>query len=56
MVKEPNGNDDKEKLDDLSSGDLVMKLLNLVTDDTVTDEQRRKILEYAAKVISQPKK
>ena len=56
MVKEPNGNDDKEKLDDLSGGDLVMKLLNLVTDDSVTDEQRLKILEYAAKVISQPKK
>ena len=56
MVKEPNGNDDKEKLDDLSGGDLVMKLLNLVTDDNVTDEQRRKILDYASKVISQPKK
>ena len=56
MVKEPNGNGDEEKLDDLGSGDLVMKLLNLVTDDAVTDEQRRKILEYAAKVISQTKK
>ena len=56
MVKEPNGNGDEEKLDDLGSGDLVMKLLNLVTDDAVTDEQRRKILEYAAEVISQPKK
>ncbi len=56
MVKEPNGNNDEEKLDDLSGGDLVMKLLNLVTDDNVTDEQRRKILEYAAKIISYPKK
>jgi hypothetical protein len=53
MGKEPNGNGEK-KPENLTSRDMVIRLMNLTTEEGISDEKLRKILEYAEKVLSEP--
>lgn len=53
MVKEPNDNG-KKKPENLTSRDIVIRLMNLTTEEGISDEKLRKILDYAEKILSEP--
>ena len=53
MVKEPNGNNDEENLpEDMTSQDMAMRLVELITENKEEDDKLRQILNYALKVFS----
>ena len=54
MVKE----DDKGKIDttNMTAQDMAMRLLELITENRGDKAQMRKILDYAIKVFSEPRK
>jgi tetratricopeptide (TPR) repeat protein len=56
MVKEPNGNDTEQLPEDMSSQDMTMKLLELITENRYEEDKIRKVLEHALKVFSETAK
>lgn len=56
MVKEPNGNDADPCPEDMTSQDMAMKLLELITENRTDEDRLRKILGYALKVFAEPEK
>jgi len=56
MVKEPNGNDSDQLPEDMTSQDMAMKLLELITENRYEEDKIREILEHALEVFSRPDK
>ncbi|MEN3331551.1 MAG: hypothetical protein V7641_916 [Blastocatellia bacterium] len=56
MVKEPNGNDTDQLPEDMTSQDMAMKLLELITENRYEEDKIREILEHALEVFSRPEK
>lgn len=54
MVKESDGNDTDQLPDDMTSQDMAMKLLELITENRTDEERLRKILGFALKVFAEP--
>lgn len=56
MVKEPNGNDNDQLPEDMTSQDMAMKLLELITENRYEEDKIREVLEHALEVFSRPDK
>jgi tetratricopeptide (TPR) repeat protein len=56
MVKEPNGNDADQLPEDMTSQDMAMKLLELITENRYEEDKIREVLEHALEVFSRPDK
>ena len=51
MVKEPNGED--ENLDEMDFNELIVKLLQLTTDEEVSEKKLRKVVKSAIKILNE---
>jgi hypothetical protein len=55
MVKDKNGKNEKLP-EDMNGKDMVVKIMNLTTQEGVSEKNLRKILDYVRKVLSEPDK
>lgn len=55
MVKDKNGKNEKLP-EDVNGKDMVVKIMNLTTQEGVSEKNLRKILDYVRKVLSEPDK
>jgi tetratricopeptide (TPR) repeat protein len=53
MGKKPNGNG-KKLPENMTSRDMVIKLMNLTTQEGISDEKLQKIIDYVEKLLSEP--
>jgi hypothetical protein len=56
MVKEPNGEEENENIEEMNDKDMIVKLLQLTAHEGVDENKLRKVLKYAIKVFSEPNK
>jgi hypothetical protein len=53
MVKEPNGeNGDESNIDEMSDKDILFEIMNLTSEDNITREQLKEILDAVRKITS----
>ena len=55
MGKDKNGKNEK-LTENMSGKDMVVKIMNLTTQEGVSEKNLRKILDYVRKVLSEPDK
>jgi tetratricopeptide (TPR) repeat protein len=56
MVKEPNGEEENENIEEMNDKDMIVKLLQLTAHEGVDENKLRKVLRYAMKIFSEPDK
>lgn len=54
MVKEQNGDEKIEDVENMDEKDLMVKLMYLATDERLNEKKLRKLVEYALQVLSEP--
>lgn len=53
MGKKPNGND-KKLPEHMTSRDMVIRIMNLTTQEGISDDKLQKIIDYVEKILSEP--